>query len=158
MDVCEEMGVDPSWVVIDHNNEETVAETLDRGFWAGFSIYPSTKMGNARMVELLRQYGGDRVIIDSACDWGISDCLGVAKTAKMALEQGIPAATVRQATYENALTVYGKSGQFNESDWLDPPDIDQRTLYEGNSILRGGREPRIGRAGKAFPDEDLTIE
>jgi 16S rRNA G966 N2-methylase RsmD len=36
--------------VIDHNNEETVAEVLDRGFWAGFSIYPSTKMGNARMV------------------------------------------------------------------------------------------------------------
>ncbi|MFD2437872.1 TatD family hydrolase [Modicisalibacter luteus] len=58
MDVCEEMGIDPSWVVIDHNNEETVAETLDRGYWAGFSIYPSTKMGNARMVELLKQYGG----------------------------------------------------------------------------------------------------
>jgi hypothetical protein len=30
-----------------------------------------------------------------------------------------------------------------ESDWLEPPPIDQRTLYEGNSILRGGQEPRI---------------
>ncbi|MCG7602014.1 TatD family hydrolase [Halomonas sp. McH1-25] len=157
MDVCEEMGVDPSWVVIDHNNEETVAETLNRGFWAGFSIYPSTKMGNARMVELLKQYGGDRIIVDSACDWGISDCLGVAKTAQLARQHGIDEETIRKVTYANALEVYGKSGQIRESDWLDPPGIDQRTLFEGNSILRGGREPRIDAPGKQRGDS-LLIE
>ena len=89
MDVCEEHGMDPSKVVIDHNNEETVQETLDRGFWAAFSIYPSTKMGNVRMVEVLKQYGAKRVIVDSACDWGISEPLAVAKTAKLALQRGI---------------------------------------------------------------------
>ena len=148
MDVCEEMGVDPAMVVIDHNNEETVAETLQRGFWAGFSIYPSTKMGNARMVELLKQYGGERIIVDSACDWGISDCLGVPKTAKLALDSGVPEAVVRKACYANALAVYGKSGQISEADWLNPSAIDQRTLYEGNTILRGGREPRIETPGE----------
>ena len=30
MDVCEEHGLDPSRVVVDHNNEETVAEVLQR--------------------------------------------------------------------------------------------------------------------------------
>src|SRR5690606_1080408 len=60
LDVCEEHGLDPTLVVVDHNNEETVAEVLDRGFWAAFSIYPSTKMGNSRMVEILRRYGGER--------------------------------------------------------------------------------------------------
>ena len=143
MDVCDEMGMDPSWVVIDHNNEETVAETLQRGYWAGFSIYPSTKMGNRRMVEILKQYGAERIIVDSACDWGISEPLGVAKTAKLALESGVPAETVHRVCYAHALEVYGKSGQMKESDWLEPAAIDQRTLYEGNSILRGGREPRI---------------
>ena len=143
MDVCEEHGLDPSKVVVDHNNEETVAEVLQRGFWAGFSIYPSTKMGNARMVEILRQYGGERVIVDSACDWGISDPLGVPKTAKLALERGIPAETVRRVCYGNALDAYGQSGQMREEDWLSPPPIDQRTLFEGNSVLRGGREPRV---------------
>src|SRR5690606_27530305 len=49
MDVCEEHGLPPHRVIIDHNNEETVQEVLDRGFWAAFSIYPSTKMGNERM-------------------------------------------------------------------------------------------------------------
>jgi predicted metal-dependent TIM-barrel fold hydrolase len=148
MDVCDEMGMDPSWVVIDHNNEETVAETLQRGYWAGFSIYPSTKMGNKRMVEILKQYGGERIIVDSACDWGISDPLGVAKTAQLALASGILAETVRAVCYANALEVYGKSGQIKESDWLEPSAIDQRTLFEGNSILRGGREPVIELPGE----------
>ena len=130
-------------VVIDHNNEETVAEVLQRGFWAAFSIYPSTKMGNARMVQLLREYGGERIIVDSACDWGISDCLGVAKTARLALESGIPEETVRRACYGNALAAYGQSGQMKESDWLAPPPIDQRTLFADNSILRGGRDPLV---------------
>jgi predicted metal-dependent TIM-barrel fold hydrolase len=148
MDVCNEHGMDPEKVIVDHNNEETVAETLQRGFWAGFSIYPSTKMGNVRMVEILKKYGGERIIVDSACDWGISDSLGVPKTAKLALESGVSKETVRKACYENALTAYGQSGQLSEKDWLDPPPIDQRTLFEGNSILRGGREPRITGLGQ----------
>ncbi len=57
MDVALEMGLEPGRVVIDHNNEETVAEVLDRGFWAAFTIYPQTKMGNERMVEIARRYG-----------------------------------------------------------------------------------------------------
>ena len=143
MDVCAEMGVDPSMVVIDHNNEETVAETLQRGYWAGFSIYPSTKMGAARMVEILKTYGGERIIVDSACDWGISDCLGVARTARLALEAGVAEDVVRKACYGNALAAYGQSGQMPEDDWLNPSPIDQSTLFAGNSVLRGGREPVI---------------
>ena len=119
MDVCEEHGLDPSMVVVDHNNEETVQEVLDRGYWAAFSIYPSTKMGNARMVEILHGYGAERIIVDSACDWGISDPLGVAKTARLALEHGVPEEHVRLACYQNALDAYGQSGQMKEG--VPPP-------------------------------------
>ena len=158
MDVCEEHGLDPSKVIVDHNNEETVREVLDRGYWAAFSIYPSTKMGNVRMVEILRQYGANRIIVDSACDWGISEPLGVAKTAKLALENGIPEEQVRLATYQNALDAYGQSGQMSEEDWLNPPAIDQRNMYDGNSILRGGREPKVDDAGIKGKRDDLIIE
>lgn len=158
MDVCEEHGMDPRQIIVDHNNEETVREVLDRGYWAAFSIYPSTKMGNVRMVELLKQYGGERIIVDSACDWGISDPLGVAKTAKLALERGIPEEHVRLATYANALAAYGQSGQMREDDWLNPPAIDQRTLYEGNSILRGGRDPVIEETKVKRKQDQLIIE
>jgi hypothetical protein len=158
MDVCEEHGMDPSMVVVDHNNEETVQETLDRGFWAAFSIYPSTKMGNARMVEILKQYGPERIIVDSACDWGISEPLAVAKTAKLALERGIAEADVGKVCYQNALAAYGQSGQMSEDDWLNPLPIDQRTLYAGNSILRGGRDPLIAERTAGGSLDELEIE
>lgn len=143
MDVCEEHGLDPARVLIDHNNEETVQETLDRGFVAGFSIYPNTKLGNERMVEIVRHYGSERVVVNSAADWGVSDPLAVPKTARLMLQSGIPEAEVRRVTYENALAFYAASGQFSERDWLEPPPIDQRTLFEGNSVLRGGQTPRV---------------
>jgi predicted metal-dependent TIM-barrel fold hydrolase len=146
MDVCIEHGIDPSRVVIDHNNEETIDEVLERGFWAAFSIYPSTKMGNVRMVELLKKYGGDQIILDSATDWGISDPLAVPKTAALARERGVPEEAIRKATYGNALAAYGQSGQFNEADWKSGVNVDQTELHEGNSLLRGGREPIVTTA------------
>jgi uncharacterized protein len=158
MDVCDEHGLDPKMVVVDHNNEETVRETLERGYWAAFSIYPSTKMGNSRMVEILRQYGAKQVIVDSACDWGISEPLGVAKTAKLALQQGIPQDQVHLACYQNALTAYGQSGQMKEEDWLNPVAIDQRAVFEGNSILRGGREPVVADGKGRRSMDNLIIE
>ena len=137
MDVCIEHGVDPSMVIIDHANEETAKEILDRGFWAAFSIYPKTKMGNRRMVELVRQYGCDRIIVDSAADWGMSDPLAVPKTAQLMAEMGIPEDHIQKVCYGNALTAYGQSMEIQETDWTDPPAIDQRQLYDGNSVLRG---------------------
>jgi len=158
MDVCEEHGIEPSKVVIDHNNEETVREVLDRGYWAAFSIYPSTKMGTARMVDLLKEYGPERIIVDSACDWGISEPLGVAKTAALAEQKGIDKEAIRLVCYQNALDAYGQSGQMKEDDWLNPPAIDQRTVYEGNSILRGQRQPVVMDPPAKHSLDNLLIE
>jgi predicted metal-dependent TIM-barrel fold hydrolase len=155
MDVLREHGFDPAACVVDHNNEETVRDVLDRGYWAAFSIYPGTKMGNARMTEIVRAYGPERIIVDSACDWGVSDPLAVPKTARLMEERGIPAEAVRQVTYANALAVYGLNGEMKETDWTDPAPIDQRTLYEGNSVLRGGQTPRIEAPRRDLAD--LTI-
>ena len=143
MDVAEEMGVAPSRVVIDHNNEETVQEVLDRGFWAAFTIYPHTKMGNERMVEIARRYGSERILIDSSADWGVSDPLAVPKTARLMLERGIAAKDVEAICYGNALKAFGQSGQMKEEHWMNPAPIDQRMLFEGNSVLRG-QSPRVG--------------
>lgn len=137
MDVCLEHGLQPHQVIVDHNNEETAKEVLDRGFWAGFTIYPNTKMGNERMVEIVRTYGCDRIFVDSSADWGVSDPLAVPKTAQLMAMRGIPEAHIRAVCYENALAAYQQSGQIKESDWLNTDPIDQRQLYSGNSVLRG---------------------
>ncbi len=137
MNRCLEYGLDPARVIIDHNNEETVEEVLDRGFWAAFTIYPHTKMGNARMVEIVRQYGCDRIIVDSSADWGISDPLSVPKTAKLMQERGISEESIRAVCYENALTAYSQSGQMEASNWLNPTPTNQQDLFGGNSVFRG---------------------
>lgn len=142
MEVALEHGLEPGRVVIDHNNEETVQEVLDAGFWAAFTIYPKTKMGNERMVEVVRRFGSERIIVDSSADWGVSDPLAVPKTARLMLERGISREDVDLTCYRNAITAYGQSGQFDEQDWLNPAAIDQRTLFAGNTVLRG-QQPRV---------------
>ena len=99
-------------------------------------------MGNERMVEVVKQYGTERIIVDSSSDWGSSDPLAVPKTAKLMAERGIPDADIETVCYRNALAVYGQSGAMEESHWLDPTPIDQRQLFMGNSVLRG-QAPKV---------------
>ena len=156
MDICEEHGLDPSKVIIDHNNEETVKDVLDRGYWTAFTIYPGTKMGNERMVDIVKEYGTKRIFIDSAADWGHSDPLGVPKTAKLMLQRGISEDDVKKVCYQNALDAYKQSGQIEEKDWLNRPKIDQREKFSGNTVLRGGHKPFV--EGKKSIDDDIIIE
>jgi predicted metal-dependent TIM-barrel fold hydrolase len=86
--VVAESGLDPSRVVLDHLNEVTVARARDAGVWCGFSIYPDTKMSPDRMVELLRGYGLERMLVNSAADWGHSDPLLTVRTAEAMLAAG----------------------------------------------------------------------
>lgn len=142
MEVCMEHGLDPGNVIIDHNNEETVKEVLDRGFIAAFTIYPKTKMGNERMVEVVKKFGSTNIIVDSSADWGVSDPLAVPKTAALMLKRGIDREDVRKTCYQNALDAFGKNGKMKESHWLNPTGINQSKLYNDNSVLRG-QTPRI---------------
>jgi predicted metal-dependent TIM-barrel fold hydrolase len=142
LEVAREVGVPMEKLVIDHNNEETVQDTLDAGAWAAFTIYPHTKRGSERMVELVKQYGPERIIVDSSADWGVSDPLSVPKTAALMLERGVSPEAVEQVTWQNALDAYGQSGQIDVEALLDTPVVDQTRLFSDNSVLRG-QEPRV---------------
>jgi predicted metal-dependent TIM-barrel fold hydrolase len=145
MDIALEHGLDPYTVIVDHNNEETVKEVLDRGFWAAFTIYPFTKMGNERMVDVVKKYGTERIMINSAADWGISDPLAVPKTAALMKAMGISDNDITLVTYANAITAFGQSGQINVADFAAVKEIDQTQKFSGNTILRGGQQPRIDK-------------
>lgn len=140
--VAREVGLPMDKLVIDHNNEETVRDVLDAGAWAAFTIYPHTKMGSERMCEIVKRYGPRQIIVDSSADWGVSDPLGVPKTAKLMLERGVPAEHVEQTTWSNALAAYSQSGQIDVEALLTTPVIDQRALFSDNSVLRG-QAPRV---------------
>ena len=146
MDIAIEHGLSPDMVIVDHNNEETVKEVLDRGFWTAFTIYPFTKMGNERMVEIVKQYGAERIMVNSAADWGISDPLAVPKTAALMKARGISNQAIELVTYRNAITAFGKSCQINEDDFTTVQQVNQSEKFEGNTVLRGGQQPRIDKS------------
>jgi hypothetical protein len=102
-------------------------------------------MGSERMVEIVRKYGPERIIVDSSADWGVSDPLSVPKTARMMLDRGIDARTVELVTWQNALDAYAQSGQIDVEALLRAPTIDQSQLFSDNSVLRG-QAPRVQAA------------
>jgi predicted metal-dependent TIM-barrel fold hydrolase len=142
LELAAECKVPVERLVIDHNNEETVQSVLDRGAWAAFTIYPHTKMGSERMVEIVRKYGPDRILVDSSADWGISDPLSVPKTAALMAARGIADDAIEKCCWRNAIEAYGQSGQIDLDALAKPTSVDQRRLFNDNSVLRG-QEPRV---------------
>jgi len=145
MDIAEEHGLNPNMVIIDHNSEETVEEVLDRGYWAAFTIYPYTKMGNERMVDIVKKYGPERIMVNSAADWGISDPLAVPKTAALMIHHGIDRASIEKVTYTNAIKAFSITQQLSKEIIESPMEISAQDKFAGNSVLRGGQTAVIDK-------------
>jgi predicted metal-dependent TIM-barrel fold hydrolase len=131
--VVAESGIDPGRVVIDHLIEVTIETVLPSGCWMGFSIYPDTKMSPPRMVALLERYGLERMLVNSAADWGHSDPLLTCETARAMQAAGFTEDDVDRVLWRNPVEFYGQSGRLDLST-LDSPEAS----FAGNSILRGG--------------------
>jgi len=125
-------------VLIDHNNEETLPLVLATGCWAGHSIYPDTKMDEARMAILVQKYGVARMLVNSAADWGVSDPLKVPKTAIELNRVGISDNDIETIVWKNPIAFFGQTGRLTAEDASSLAKIpDPKELWEGNSVLRG---------------------
>jgi predicted metal-dependent TIM-barrel fold hydrolase len=137
-----EMQFPPELALIDHNNELTLPLVLDSGCWAGHSIYPATKMDEPRMVALVKQFGTEHILINSAADWGVSDPLKVPKTAKALREAGVSEADIETICWKNPVRFFAQSNRLDIPETDSALAVDQRKLFEGNSVLRG-QNPRV---------------
>ena len=70
--IFNENNYDFNNILIDHNTEETIQKTLDWGAWAGLSVYPNTKLSPNRVIDIVNKHGSDRIMVNSAADWGVS--------------------------------------------------------------------------------------
>ncbi len=141
IDVIRECGVPEHQVLIDHLNEQTLPLVLETDCWRGHSIYPNTKMSEPRMVKLLQEYGIEKMVVNSAADWGISDPLKVPKTADAMRESGFSEAEIEQVCFENPIHFFAQSGRISV-DMVKKPLIDQSKTFNDNRVLRG-QEPII---------------
>jgi predicted metal-dependent TIM-barrel fold hydrolase len=135
--LIKEVGFPEERALIDHNTEETLPLVLKTACWAGHSIYPLTKMDAERMVVLVKKYGSERILINSASDWGISDPLNVPKTAMLMRASGISDDDIKTIIWQNPVTFFSQSGNLQMEAIGERLSIDQTSLWEGNSVLRG---------------------
>jgi predicted metal-dependent TIM-barrel fold hydrolase len=116
---CRDVGIDPDLVEIDHCTEETIGTVVDAGYWAGFTIYPVTKLSPERAVAIFKQYGIDRMLVNSSADWGPSDPLSVPKLAVLMKQSGFAEDLVQRLVWDNPVRFFGQSGKLSEQPLFD---------------------------------------
>jgi uncharacterized protein len=103
----------PERVIIDHAEEHTICMILDAGFWAGLTLYPESKCTPARAVDIVENYGQERLWLNSACDWGISDPLSVPKVALEMRRRGHSPAMIDRLLFQNPWRFLSQNERFD---------------------------------------------
>ncbi len=117
LDAIERNGnIDPGRVLIDHAEEHTVKPILDRGYWAGMTLYPDTKCTPQRAADIIETYGNERLWINSAGDWGHSDPLAVPKACLEMIRRGHSKADTSKISYDNPMSFLSQSPRFQLGD------------------------------------------
>ena len=113
IDALKNANIDPGRIIIDHVEEHTAGLVLDEGFWAGMTLYPESKCTPGRAIDILENFGMENIWMNSACDWGISDPLAVAKCAIEMKKRHHSAEIVEKIVYDNPVKFLSQSKNFN---------------------------------------------
>jgi len=103
----------PERVLIDHVEEHTVRLALDGGFWCGMTLYPVTKCTPARAADIIEMVGPERVLVNSAGDWGRSDPLAVPEFIQEMKRRGHPQEVIHKIVFDNPLTFFSQSRRWS---------------------------------------------
>jgi len=111
--LCDDSRIDRSRVLVDHVEEHTVRHVLDEGFWAGMTLYPITKCTPQRACDIIEMYGSDRLMANSAGDWGPSKPTAIPDLILEMRRRGHPESLIRKVVYENPIEFFSQSQGFN---------------------------------------------
>ncbi|MCA9230556.1 MAG: TatD family hydrolase [Planctomycetales bacterium] len=110
--------IDRARVLVDHVEEHTIKHVLDEGFWAGMTLYPVSKCTPARAVDMVEMYGPERLLVNSAGDWGPSKPTAVPDFILEMRRRGHAESAIRRVVYENPKQFFSQSRGFA----FDPPE------------------------------------
>jgi predicted metal-dependent TIM-barrel fold hydrolase len=112
--------IDPRRVCIDHVEEHTIRLALDRGFWCGMTLYPTTKCTPERAIDMIEKYPNERLLVNSAGDWGRSNPLAVPELIMEMRRRGHSDAAIRKVVYDNPRTFFGQSRRQGRGFFAEP--------------------------------------
>src|SRR6266576_4090038 len=125
--------VQPQRVLIDHVEEHTVRLALDNGFWCGMTLYPTTKCTPQRAADIIEMVGTDRIMANSAGDWGKSDPLAVPALIQEMKRRGHSEADIQKVVLHNPLAFFRQANNWRE--WPPEPS------------LNGAAKPQTAKVG-----------
>lgn len=99
-------------VLVDHVEEHTVRHVLEAGYWAGMTLYPTSKCTPARAADIVERYGPERLLVNSAADWGPSKPTAVPDFIYEMRARGHAEATIRRVVRDNPMDFFGRSRRF----------------------------------------------
>jgi predicted metal-dependent TIM-barrel fold hydrolase len=104
--------IDPARILVDHVEEHTIGMVKDAGYWAGMTIYPISKATPERAVDMIEMYGAERLCVNAAADWGISDPMNTHRTWWEARRRGHGMDLLLSVFYNNPARFFGQSPAF----------------------------------------------
>jgi predicted metal-dependent TIM-barrel fold hydrolase len=107
----------PERVCIDHVEEHTVRLALEGGYWCAMTLYPTTKCTPARAADIIERYGTERIMVNSAGDWGKSDPLAVPEFIQEMKRRGHSEEVIRRIVYDNPLSFWRQANNWREPAW-----------------------------------------
>lgn len=119
--LCDDSRVDRSRVMVDHVEEHTIRAVLDEGFWAGMTLYPVSKCTPDRAVDMIEMHGSERLMVNSAGDWGPSKPTAVPDFIMAMRDRGHSESEIRKIVYSNPLEFFSQSRRFE----FTPPEISE---------------------------------
>lgn len=111
VELIQEEDVTEERIIIDHNTENTIDISLQTDCWVGFTLYPG-KVDAETTIDLLAEYGTEKMLLNSAADWDPSDPLAVPKARDKMLDRGWDRDEVRQVVFENPYEFFSQSPNF----------------------------------------------
>ena len=117
--LSDDSRLDRNRVLVDHVEEHTVGHVLDEGYWAGMTLYPVTKCTPQRAADIVEIYGPERLLVNSAGDWGPSKPTAVPDFVVEMRRRGHPESLIRKVVLDNPLKFFGQSQGFRYKglDW-----------------------------------------
>ena len=112
LQVVADEGLDPGSVLVDHHTEETMPLLAGTKYWRGLTVYYVTKLTAERAANLVEQYGVERLLINSSCDWGYSDPLAVPKVVRELQRRGMSRDQLEQLVFRNPIAFFGQADRW----------------------------------------------
>ena len=89
------------------------------------------------MTQIVLEYGIERMIVNSAADWGVSDPLMVPRTATKLEQAGVARERIEQLVWDNPISFFAQGGRLDRASLMQPARANLRETFDGNSVLRG---------------------